>query len=229
MTTVGSITKLILTAAGTNKSLAWNGLGSSWDINSTAAWNTSDVFFNADDVTFGDTTGVTGVSVTAAVRPASLTVNSANDYTFSGTGKITGDVGLVKQGTGTLTLSLANDYTGQTNVQAGTLFINNGSIGASPVLVSGGTLRVGVGFTPTGDTTIPALGDATIGTTITSGTLDTNSQNLGAEPITAQGTGVGGIGAIVNNSGTAQNNTLRFVTLTNDTTIRRHYTLGYPH
>jgi autotransporter-associated beta strand protein len=211
VTTVGSIKNLILTAGGTNKSLTWNGLASTWDINSTVAWNTSDAFFNADDVTFGDTAGVTGVGITSAVMPASLTVNSANDYTFSGTGKITGDVGLVKQGTGTLTLSLANDYTGQTNVQAGTLFIDaTGNIGPSPVLVSGGMLRVGSGT---------ALGDATIGTTITSGTLDTNSQNLGAEPITVQGAGLGGNGAIVNNSGTAQNNTLRFVTLSNDTTF----------
>jgi autotransporter-associated beta strand protein len=186
--------QILLTAHGTNKSLAWNGLAGTWDINATAAWNTSDVFYNADDVTFGDTPGITSVSINSAVMPASVTVNSSNDYTFSGTGKITGDVGLVKQGSGTLTVNLANDYTGLTNIQ-------------------GGTLRVGVGGT---------LGDTTNGTNITSGaTLDTNGQNLGAEVITVQGDGVGlpGIGAIVNNSITTQMNALRFVTLAGNTTI----------
>ena len=79
---MGGVTNLILTAGGTNISLAWNGTAGNWDINTTAAWNTSDVFYNADDVTFGDTAGNTTVSISAAVMPASLTVNSANDYTF---------------------------------------------------------------------------------------------------------------------------------------------------
>ena len=115
-------------------SLAWNGSAGTWDINTTAAWNTSDVFYNADDVTFGTTAGTTTVSILSAVMPASITVNSTNDYTFSTTtptggsplGKITGDVGLVKQGTGTLILNLANDYTGVTNIQGGTLRIGVG-------------------------------------------------------------------------------------------------------
>ena len=94
--TDGGITKLILTASGSNKSLTWNGSAGTWDINSTVAWNTSDVFFNADDVTFGDTSGNTSVSINSAVMPASITVNSSNDYTFAASstipGKITGNV-----------------------------------------------------------------------------------------------------------------------------------------
>ena len=122
---------ILLTAAGSNLSLAWNGGYSNWDINTSAAWNTTDTFFNADDVTFSDNSGNTTVTIADSVRPASLTVNNnANDYTFvagtdpySNPGKITGDVGLTKQGTGTLILNLANDYTGVTSILGGTIRI----------------------------------------------------------------------------------------------------------
>ena len=200
---------ILLTAAGSNLSLAWNGGYSNWDINASAAWNTTDTFFNADDVTFSDNSGNTTVTIADSVRPASLTVNNnANDYTFvagtdpySNPGKITGDVGLTKQGTGTLILNLANDYTGVTSIL-------------------GGTIRIGAsGATLLSNTVSSALGSTSGGTTVNGGTLDTNGQNLGAEPITVQGTGVGGNGAIVNNSGTTQNNTLRFVTLAGNATL----------
>ncbi|HWQ93398.1 MAG TPA: hypothetical protein VN673_17140, partial [Clostridia bacterium] len=76
--------------------------------------------------------------------------------------------------------------------------------------ISEGTLRAGSGT---------ALGDTNVATTIANGaTLDINTQNLGMEPVFAQGAGVGGAGAIVNN-GTDQQQALRFVTLTGPTTI----------
>jgi autotransporter-associated beta strand protein len=52
-------------------------------------------------------------------------------------------------------------------------------------------------------------------------TLDVNAMYLGAEPITVQGTGVSGIGAIVNNNITTARylNALQFVTLAGDTTF----------
>ena len=199
---------ILLTAAGSNLSLAWNGGYSNWDINTSPAWNTTDTFFNADDVTFCDNSGNTTVTIAASVRPASVTVNNnANDYTFvagndpcGNPGKITGDVGLTKQGTGTLNLNLANDYTGVTSIL-------------------GGTIRIGASSTTLLSNTVSAaLGATSGGTTINGGTLDTNGQNLVAEPITVQGTGVGGNGAIVNNGG-AQNNTLRFVTLSGNATL----------
>ena len=111
-----------------------------------------------------------------------------------------------------MTINLVNDYTGLTDIQGGTLFINTGNIGPSPVLVTGGTLKVGNGG---------ALGDTSVGTTVNGGTLDINAHNLGAEAISVQGNGVGlpGIGAIVNNSTAQQQNALRFLTLTGDATI----------
>ena len=110
---------MLLTASGTNKSLVWNGSGD-WDLKTSPSWNTSDIFYNADDVTFDSTSSGT-VSIDSEVRPASVTVNSSTNYTFTGYGKITGNVGLTKTGTGTLYLStsVASDYTGNTVLQNG--------------------------------------------------------------------------------------------------------------
>jgi autotransporter-associated beta strand protein len=150
--------KVLLTASGTNKSLVWNGSGSSWNLSkSGTSWNTSDVFYNADSVTFNDTASSGTVSIDAAVRPASVTVNNGTiTYTFSGTGKITGDVGLTKTGTGSLSLYNANDYTGETVIENGTLvFRNSGatysSLTGNIVVKDGGSLNMRLGFGDTGD------------------------------------------------------------------------------
>jgi len=79
-----------------------------------------------------------------------------------------------------------------------------------PVTVSQGTLRTGNGA---------ALGTADGATTIASGaTLDVSGQILNVEPVIVSGTGVGGIGAIIN-SGVGQINALRNVTLAGHTTF----------
>lgn len=79
-----------------------------------------------------------------------------------------------------------------------------------PVTVSQGTLRTGSGA---------ALGTADGTTTIASGaTLDVSGQILNVEPVIVSGTGVNGLGAIVN-SGAGQINALRDVTLTGHTTF----------
>jgi fibronectin-binding autotransporter adhesin len=85
---------------------------------------------------------------------------------------------LTKVGTGTLTLSGANTYSGNTTVSAGTLQLNN---------------TAALGNTATGN-----------GTIVNSGaTLDLNGITLaGAEQLTLTGTGVGGNGALINNTGT---------------------------
>jgi autotransporter-associated beta strand protein len=85
---------------------------------------------------------------------------------------------------------------------------NSNYLGA--IAINDGTLRPGH---------TNALGPAGAGTTIASGaTLDVNALNLGAESITVAGAGVANNGAIINSAG-GQNNALRFVTLTGDTTL----------
>ena len=96
-----------------------------------------------------------------------------------------------------VTLSAANTFSGAVTVG------------------SGATLQLG---------NSSALGTTNVGTTINNGgTLDfgANTINIGAELITAIGSGVGGGGAIVNNSGSATFVAQNFtrLTLTGDTTI----------
>jgi fibronectin-binding autotransporter adhesin len=89
---------------------------------------------------------------------------------------ISGSGGITQEGTGVVTLSGANSYTNETYVNPG------------------GTLRLG---------SATALGSAANGTAVSSGgTLDLNGQAVGAEQLTLAGTGVGGVGALINSSAT---------------------------
>src|SRR5205823_8978807 len=124
------------------------------------------VVFNAvDEALFDNSSGNTGVTLTANVSPGFTRVNSSSNYTFSGSFGITGGT-LRKDGSGTLTLATTNSYPGLTDVRAGTLFVT-GSIGNnSLVSLTGGTLKAG---------SSTALGtNATIGTQINGGTVDIN-------------------------------------------------------
>ncbi len=110
---------------------------------------------------------------------------------ISGTGTV------AQNGSGILNLSGANTFTGAVTVASGaTLLLGNnlalGTTNGGTTIINGGTLDFGV-----------------------------NSINIGAEPITASGSGVGGFGAIVNNSGSATFVAQNFtrLTLAGDTTI----------
>jgi autotransporter-associated beta strand protein len=209
------------TAPATLTWVGGSGGSNAWDVKTTTNWSgpSDHLFYNADQVSFTDSSANTSVDITAtAVLPSSITVNSSSghDYTFmtSGTGKISGGTSLTKMGTSTLTLATSNDYSGQTTVQNGTLLVT-GSIGDnSPVLVSGGTLKAGSNL---------ALGtNSTVGTTVNGGTLDINAMSLQTETVTVQGAGVvvsgQAIGAIVN-SGAAQANALTHVILSGNATF----------
>ena len=134
--------------------------------------------------------GTNGSLSGAVLNDGLLNFNRADAAALAGVISGTGPVRQI--GPGKLTLSGANTYSGQTTVSAGTLAAGNGS----------------------------ALGDTNGITVVANGaTLDVGAQNLGLEPITAQGAGVGGAGAIVNNGPGDQNNALRLVTLTGPTTF----------
>lgn len=183
--------------SGAPAPLAWRGDGSAnrWEIGGAAIWlqdAAPETFHQLDSVVFGEEgSNAPSINLIGALRPAGVVVNSAKNYTFAGTGKLSGNASLHKQGASLLTMSTANDYDGVTLIESGIL-----RIGHSAALGS-----------PAGETVITAPGR-----------LDLNAFSLGAEPIFVQGTG-GAVGAIINGSGTAQPNALRFVTLTGDTTF----------
>jgi fibronectin-binding autotransporter adhesin len=190
---------LMYTASPTPTTLTWKGDNLAnpafWDTTTTNWINAGqpDRFFTGDNVVFNDTAISFVVAIQgASVSPAGVTVdNTANAYAISG-GAIAGPGSLTKMGSGSLTVSSANSYTGDTVIKGGTLIAQSAT----------------------------ALGTAAGGTTITNGgTLDEGGMNLGAEIVTISGAGVGGNGAIVNNSGTDQINALQQVILAGDATF----------
>lgn len=185
---------------GSPESLKWNSASSStWD-SGTTNWarmgtGTADQFFSYDSVLFDSTPAFTNlVLLNGALSPAAVTVDAGDrNYSFGGSGRLSGGASLIKRGTGMLTISNANDFVGGVAVEAGVLRTINGS----------------------------ALGGTNEGTIVSSGaTLDIFGSSLynPGESITIGGTGYTNQGAIVN-TGPAQNNAIRFLTLTDDALI----------
>jgi autotransporter-associated beta strand protein len=112
---------------------------------------------------------------------------------------ISGGFNLDLAGAGTFRFAGTNTYSGTTTIGAGTTLIaqNNAALGTTAggtIISSGGTLNLG-------------------------GTLGANTLNLGTEAISVSGAGVGGAGAIVNTGTNGQQNAVRVVSLTGDTTF----------
>ncbi|WP_341405085.1 rhamnogalacturonan lyase family protein [Luteolibacter soli] len=206
--------------------IVWRGSGAAWDLATTSNWlngGSPDIFVAGDTVTF-DSTGAaaTTATLTTALPVAGVTVNTSTDYTLSGTGFISGTGGLTKSGTGTLTINTANDYTGPTTVTGGVLAIASladggtpsslgaASVGASNLVINGGTLRLTGSQTNTNRSmTIGASG----------GTLDVAS-NGSSMQISGTLTGSGlltktGVGTLI----LAKNNTYTGGTVINQGTI----------
>ncbi len=196
--------KLIVNVSGSNASLTWaGGVSNNWNVKADANWTGSGdgQFFQGDVVTFNDSSAnLNNVTITDVVNPVSVTVSAARDYTFDGAGRITGSGGLVKSGAGTLTIANTggNDFTGA-------------------VTINGGVLKVGAVYALGAE--VDGVGGGDAGTTINSGgTLDLNGINaVAAEQVSANGSGAGGVGAIVNNG--AAGPVLSYLTLNGDTTV----------
>ena len=122
-----------------------------------------------------------------------LTFNSVGNITI--TEVVEGTGSLIKTGGGTLTLSQVNTYSGDTTVSVGTLKLGNatalGTTAGSTLIQSGATLD---------------LGGVLAGVNST-------------EAISVQGSGVGGLGAIINTGAAIMNSGIGNLTLTGDTTL----------
>jgi autotransporter-associated beta strand protein len=190
-----------LTVSGSAGNVRWNSASSTaWDIATSNWFNTGssapDRFLQLDSVLVDDSGSYTNLLLLNTVLyPNNVTVSSSTrDYFFGGSSRFSGAASLTKSGTSMLTISNANDFTG-------------------PVLVNGGILRV-INNT--------ALGATNGSTTVASGgTLDIFGSSLYSpgELITIAGTGLNNTGAVIN-TGAAQNNGIRYLTLSDNATIR---------
>lgn len=148
----------LVVPAGMSLDLVWkgDGGGNAWEVNGATNFNNNTAaFFNADKVTFDDTSTNTTVNITEPVYAGMTVVNSSQDYTFVGNGSLnmlSGTGKLLKQGSGNLTMTNAvaaaftTEYIGQWEIQGGT--ISYAYVGLLPVnqgndriLLNGGTLR----------------------------------------------------------------------------------------
>jgi fibronectin-binding autotransporter adhesin len=192
----------------------------------------------------GSITGTTGLtkSGTGTLILANTGVNAYGGGTIinagtlqigaGGTGAGNLPVGGAVTNSGTLIFNRSDAYsnssvisgTGELKILGGTATLTGASTYSGPTTITNGaTVKVGV----TSGTTASPLG-AVPGGAVTIGggsTLDltpntaANTTNFGQKQFFIEGTGVGGLGVIVNNSAVAQQNALQKVTLTNDATI----------
>jgi autotransporter-associated beta strand protein len=154
------------------------------------------------------TLGTAGIDMTTATQD--FTINSglglggAQTWDFGTSGRRLNAGGIVSggttatsiltiTGTGTALLSGANTFTGRATIGTGALVNlgNNAALGAA------------------------GAGNETL---VNGGTLNIGGSNLGTEAVSIQGTGVGGIGALIN-QGASQQNALQFLTLTGNATV----------
>ena len=224
-TTAGQV-NLVITGNPTN--LVWSGDNAAnyWDVGASQNWNSqTEVFYNADHVTFDDSGSASpDVYLPAAVSPGAVTVsNIAQAYTFTGAGIITADA-LTKRGGNVL--ALANDgnaFSGPINIEAGTLSLGNGggsgSLGNGPVINNGELLlnRSTGGVSVNGQVS----GTGTVRVTGGGGTLNLTASNTYSGVTTVESgcqlvlhndfaLGVTNSGTVVQAGGT-----VRFVTLGN--------------
>ena len=131
---------------------------------------------------------------TIITNNGTLIFNRADNMTVANT--LVGTGATIQQGPGNLLLS------GNSSASyIGGLYVYGGTLAPSSPLALGAT----------------NLGSAAI-TVAGGGTLDLNGQNFGSKPVLISGTGVGGLGAVVN-SGAAQTLALQYLSLAGDATI----------
>jgi autotransporter-associated beta strand protein len=139
-----------LTVTGSPVTLAWSGAQTQWDVATTSAWlngTVSDVYYEADAVTFTDAATNGNVTLAANVSPRSVLVNNTTRaFVFSGA-SLAGGGFLQKSGTGMLTLNAASSFAGGTVLDAGTLQLGNATanasgLGSGVVTMNGGALKM---------------------------------------------------------------------------------------
>jgi fibronectin-binding autotransporter adhesin len=123
--------KVQVSLSGTGANLVWKGDGSAnlWNVVGAANWlngASASQFYQADAVTFDDSTANTTANLSGTLSPITTTVSiTNNNYLLAGTGKISGPTGITKNGPGKLTVATDNDFIGPMVVNAGTVQIGN--------------------------------------------------------------------------------------------------------
>ncbi len=184
----------------TRQALTWTGgTNGNWDINTTANnWNNTtpaaDLFFNADDVAFGDGPTNVAIALTGSLKPWAVNVNAATtNYTFTSTtgNQLAGPVGITKSGASNLTLVGPNVHFGANNISAGTVTIADAASLGSGSATNSVNLTNNAALTATAAITLGANRTLNLGT----GGGTVNLSNAAAQTVTLNGpiTGAGAL------------------------------------
>jgi autotransporter-associated beta strand protein len=159
-----------------------NTTGSAQAVNITGAITTDGILRSGNGASTTTISGGTSIKTTTAGANLVIRTDMANDaLTISTPILANGASGLTKSGNGTLALAGTNTYTGVTNVNAGTLNIQNSSaLGGSSVatVASGGKLQLQGGGVTVGIGTTLTISQPTMSTfagSITNGTASSGT------------------------------------------------------
>ncbi len=153
----------------------WDTATSNFALNSSGAATTYRDLPSPDTVVFDDSAvGTHTVNLTAALQPASVTVNTSAGYTFTGTGSLTGNTPLTMNGPGTLTIATNDTNAGTTTINGGGIVVGNGtaagSLGTGAIINNGQLtynrsdgITIASNITGTGSFTHAGTGTITLG------------------------------------------------------------------
>jgi len=168
--------KVQVSLSGSGANLVWKGDGSAnlWNVVGAANWlsgGSPAQFYQADSVTFDDSSSNMTVNLSGSLNPLTTTVNSTSNYSIAGTGKLSGPTSLTKSGTGKLTIGTANDFVGATVVNAGTVVIGaENNLGTVPAAATANQLVLNSNVTLQTTATLALSANRGIGLGPTSGT-----------------------------------------------------------
>ena len=127
--------QVILKVTGVD-SLIWTGAASNaWDVNNSLNWKLVSAlpatvptkFYDADVITFDDTSSIGNITLSGDIKPSSITVNNnVTNYAFSGA-SIGGSASLTKSGTASLNLTGSHGFTGPVDIQGGRVITSTSS------------------------------------------------------------------------------------------------------
>lgn len=132
--------------AGTPGTRTWNTGSGTWNRFGTLTnWAEADqVYYQGDDVVFGDITSDTTITLDGLLAPFKVTVeNAGNAYTFAGTGGLSGSALFEKTGTGTLVIANPNpNFAGGTLIDAGIFRLIDGGSWGTGTITNNATLEI---------------------------------------------------------------------------------------
>jgi autotransporter-associated beta strand protein len=218
--------------AGAPGTRTWDTGDGIWDRFGTLAnWAEGDqVYYQGDDVIFGDIASDTTITLDGLLSPFSVTVeNTTNTYTFTGTGGLSGGGFFDKPGAGTLVIANPNpNFTGLTAILAGTLrFVDGGSWGTGAI-GNDATLEVDQTTNLTLSGTISGTGslikNGTGALTLGGGSSYSGGTTLNGGLIRLENNTALGTGTLTANNGTLGRNAAR--TIANDIDVPGTLNLG---